>query len=476
MSAHPRKQRSSSRLIASIVLAVSVFVGINADANIRLPDISSATDFALDPAQEYQLGQQILNQVHASLPVIDDTLINSYISGLGSRLVRATSNSLFPFTFLVVDQPQINAFATPGGVIVVHSGLILAAEDESELAAVLAHEIAHVTQRHIARMYSEAGGQNFAAILGMVAAALLASHSAAAAQASLYTGMAASADAQLKFSRENEQEADRAGREILTEAGYDVGAMNRFFRKLLDSTMTDPDQSIEFLQTHPLPQSRIRDSWLTETNGADGIRDSVDYQFFKARISRLATTGGNATRLKNLSAGHYAKALDLYFSKQPVAAMQQLNLLKGPENRYTGLLRAQIKLLEQADDDALEILKALNRRYPTDPAIIEQTAKTLLTQGKPEQALNLLEPYRLTEAAWFPLLLTRAQAEAQSDRQINSHETMAVYYELRGYTTLALEQIQLALQLAPPESVARARLEVQEKNLKQRIRENRNQS
>lgn len=450
------------------MLVVSLITAGSSTADVRLPEISSAAAMSLGPKEEYQLGQSILMQVQASLPVIEDALINSYISSLGARLVTAADDSLFPFTFLVVDSPQINAFAAPGGIIVIHSGLILAAKDESELAAVMAHEVAHVTQRHIARMYSETGDQSFASILGVVAAILLASTSPEAAQASLYTGIAASANAQLQFSRDNEQEADRAGRKILADAGYDTRAMNRFFKKLLDTTMVDDDQSLEFLQTHPLPQSRIRDSWRAPGE-TDGIRDSIRYQYFKARVSQLSKSGGNTTRLSSTEAGHYAQALNHFKHKQPDAASQQLNHIKNTKNLYTELLRAQIALLQKKDELALNSLKSLNQRYPSDPAILQLLAETLITQGLPEQALDAIRPYPLRDTAWLPLLPIRARAEAQSGRQINSHESMAIYYERRGRSTLALEQLQLALKLAPPNSIAKARLEVQENSIRESI-------
>lgn len=437
----------------------------------NLPDIAGTGAITMDLQEEYELGRDILGQIRTHLPIFEDTLISHYIQSLGSKLVTAADDSHFPFTFLVLDDPSINAFATPGGVIVVHSGLIQAAANESELAAVLAHEVSHVTQRHIARMFSESGSQNIAAILGIIAAALLASQSPAAAQASLATGMAVSANEQLDFSRDNEREADRAGKQVLIEAGYDSLAMSRFFKKLQSASMHSPDEALEFLQTHPSPQSRISDAWNIDSKSADGIVDSEAFQFFKARTTALALTTNSQSPVTNHDAKVYAQALHAFRNKQASRTLEILQAAKNTTNRYISLLKAQALIMQKKDQQALNQLKQLEKRHPNDPAVIEQLAQLYLITDQPGLAIEKLHPYSLSEDPWLPLLKTRARAEAQSGRQLNSHETLARYYQATGHLRLALEQIKLAINLAPADSIAKARLHTQEENLKALIRE-----
>lgn len=418
------------------------------------------------------MGRDILNQIRVSLPVINDTIITHYINSLGAKLVTAADDSHFPFTFLVIDDQAINAFATPGGIIVVHSGLIQAAANESELAAVLAHEVSHVTQRHIARMFSESGGQNIAAILGMIAAALLASHSPAAAQASLATGMAVSANEQLEFSRDNEREADRAGKQVLIKAGYDSLAMSRFFKKLQASSLTNPDEAMEFLQTHPSPQSRISDTWNIESKASDGIIDSPTFQFIKARTTALSKRSNGQTPLQIQDAALYADALAYLQFKQPEKTVKTLSRMEQKQSRFAQLLLSEAEIMQGKDNQALSRLKTLNRSHPNDPAVIELLSQLHLTMNQAGKAFQLLRPYSLKEDPWLSLLVIRADAEAQMGRQLNSHETLAQYYQLIGQHRLALEQIRLAINLAPDNSIARTRLLTTEKNLKAVIKKN----
>lgn len=457
--------------LGKLALAISIAFAPCISMSQDLPDIAGTGAITLDLQQEYEMGRDILSQIRTSLPVIDDTLISHYINSLGSKLVTAADNSHFPFTFLVIDDPAINAFATPGGIIVVHSGLVQAAANESELAAVLAHEVSHVTQRHIARMFEESGGQNIAAILGMIAAALLVAHSPAAAQASLYTGMAVASNEQLEFSRDNEREADRAGKTVLVEAGYDSLAMSRFFKKLQESSMVSPDETLEFLQTHPSPQSRISDTWNLDSQSSDGTVDSQTFQLFKARTTALSRVSNTQTSLNNYDAKVYAEALAYYQNKQPQRTLNSLTALKHNETRFASLLKAQALIMKGEDRLAISLLERLNSQYPNDPAVIELKAQVHLIMDKPQQAVELLRTHSLEEDPWLPLLRTKAKAEAQIGRQLNSHETLARYYQATGHLKLAIEHIKLAINLAPPKSIALARLRTQEENLSALLRE-----
>ena len=209
---------------------------------LKLPAIGApAGSGELSPSDERQIGEESMLQIRGSRYYLDDPDVSEYLNRVGYRLVSQAPSNSYGFLFFPLKVPQINAFAMPGGFIAVFSGTVLAAQDESELASVMAHEIAHVTQRHIARMFENQKGSTAMALgsflLAVLAGAAGGSSSGDAATAIMMGGQAALLSNQLKFSRSAEQEADRLGFQILVNAGYDPMGMPRFFRRMQDRTM-----------------------------------------------------------------------------------------------------------------------------------------------------------------------------------------------------------------------------------------------
>lgn len=256
---------------------------------INLPAIGvPAGSGELSPSDERAIGEESMLQIRESRYYLDDPDASEYLNRLGYRLVAMAPSNAYSFLFFPLKVGEINAFAMPGGFIAVFTGTILAAQDESELAGVMAHEISHVTQRHIARMFENQKGTAAVAlgsfILAILAAAAGGSSGGDAASAVMMGSQAALLSNQLKFSRAAEQEADRIGFQILVNAGYDPGAMSRFFQRLQDRT--GRYESSSYLSDHPLTLERISDMENRARRYSRGFRsrDSLDFRLMQARM------------------------------------------------------------------------------------------------------------------------------------------------------------------------------------------------
>ena len=231
-----------------------------ANENISLPDFGDSAGSVISPSYERRLGQMFLKQVRQFSRIIDDPEVESYIQTLGYNLSSHSDNTEQPFTFFMIDNPVINAFAGPGGMIGINSGVILNSESESEFAGVVAHEIAHVTQRHLARMFEEAKKFSLPTAAAMIGALIIATQDPAAGQAAI-TGIAGfNVQNQINFTRENEEEADRIGISLLAKSDYDPRGMPEFFERLQKISKFSQSSAPDFFRTHPLTTSRIADS------------------------------------------------------------------------------------------------------------------------------------------------------------------------------------------------------------------------
>ncbi|MFO0145011.1 MAG: M48 family metalloprotease, partial [Betaproteobacteria bacterium] len=225
----------ASRTAVALAVALTLAVPVRAQAP-ELPSLGEAAGDDLSPSNERKLGEAIMRQVVRDPSYLADPDANEYINALGYQLVAASASRHIDFNFFVVRDPMLNAFALPGGFIGVHTGLILTAQSESELASVLGHEIGHVEQRHIARMLSRQK-ESTAVAIGALLLALLAARSSSSsssdlAQAAILGGQAAALQQQLNFSREAEREAERVGFQYLVDAGVDPRALATLYGRM----------------------------------------------------------------------------------------------------------------------------------------------------------------------------------------------------------------------------------------------------
>jgi predicted Zn-dependent protease len=207
-------------------------VVVNPARAFDLPDIGDPSGSAVSPEQERRLGEALLRQLRRGEYILNDPEAEAYVQSLGFRLAAQGTNVNQPFDFFLVQDPAINAFAAPGGFIGMHTGTILVAETESELAGVLAHEIAHVSQKHMARAFEQASQLSIPMAAAMLGAILLGTQNPQAGQAAIAAVAASNVQLQIDFTRANEEEADRIGMQLLSHAGFDPRGLPAFFERL----------------------------------------------------------------------------------------------------------------------------------------------------------------------------------------------------------------------------------------------------
>jgi len=243
---------------------------------------SGAAAFTLvSVQQEVELGQQAQAEIDKQMPVLRDATLDRYIDNIGARLAASATGPKYPYSFGVVNYKELNAFALPGGPIYVHRGVIGAARTEAQLAGVMAHEVAHIAQRHAAKQISKGIVAN--GLLGLLGAVLDDGKGEAAAR------IGASVVAQsvfMKFSRDDEREADRIGAEIMDRAGWDPHGMAEFMQILQQEQQRSPSSVETFFSSHPSPAGRVRDLQGLVANRS-GRRDSQEFQSMKGRLGSL---------------------------------------------------------------------------------------------------------------------------------------------------------------------------------------------
>ncbi|WP_240481024.1 M48 family metalloprotease [Ectothiorhodospira sp. BSL-9] len=432
---------------------------MHAPAQVSLPEIGDPSSAMLSPSQEQQLGRSLLREVRRNLPLSKDPQLLGYVEAVGQRLVSSAPDGHPNFTFLVVEDDGINAFAMPGGIVGVNTGLIEATRNEAELAAVLAHEIAHVTQRHIARAYAGSTRIDLAAGLAILAGIIASAYAPEVGQAAIVGGMAGSAQAQINFTRANEQEADRIGISILAATGFDPQAMPSFFERLQQLSGGLAEAVPEYLRTHPVTSNRISDS-RSRADQYDGEyrSDSQEFRLIRARIQAIQDPSRAISLHERRNDGEAPKPEELYGYAlarnergQRDQALAALDRIDTSDNEslalYVDLARAEVHMEGRNPDhpQALEILERLHDIYPGYLPVAQTYARALKDSGRHDQAIQVLD--RLLQADHPPpeLLRLRADAAARANRQVISHESMAEYYFHHGQYREAVRQLDRAL-------------------------------
>ncbi|KHT45710.1 tetratricopeptide repeat protein [Vibrio sinaloensis] len=357
-------------LVCLCVSAALVSPSISANS-IELPDIGTTASSTLTIDQELIYGDAYMRMLRSSQPIVNDPVLNEYVSNLGHRLVANADDVKTPFTFFMIRDRNINAFAFFGGYIALHSGLFLHAQSESELASVVAHEIAHVTQRHLARSMEDQARRSPATLAALAGSLLLAIASPQAGMAAITATTAGSMQGTINYTRSNEKEADRFGIATLAKAGFEPKAMPRFFGRLADEyryASTPPPM----LLTHPLPEDRITDSRVRAQNYPEPrVQPSLDYNLARARIvARYA--------------GIQAKAAQDWFERTEKKADPSI---KVAFQYGKALVHLDNNELEEAD----KILQELLSRDRNNHFYLDAMSDLYIAQKKPELAQSMLE-------------------------------------------------------------------------------------
>ncbi len=395
------------RLNLILFLSFLLCAEVAADTLQNLPDFGDSSGSVVSPEFEKRLGKAIMREVRQYGESVSDPEVEAYIQSIGYKLVANSDNNQIPFTFFVNDNTQINAFAAPGGVVGINSGVIINADDESELASVIAHEISHVTQRHMARTMETADKLSMpfmAAALGAIALGIANPQAGSAALAAL-TG--ASTQYQINFTRSNEEEADRVGMQLLVRSGFDPYGMPRFFEKLQQMSRYNRGNPPEFLLTHPLTTARIADSLSrAEQLPKQEYKSSESFRLVRAKIKATSFTRNNEAIdfFKNqielggypdIDSAHYGYAITLMKNGDFDQAEEELGLLlkKDQENIYYLLAAGQLANAEKNYNEALEIYQHASHLYPDYWPTIMAQARTLLDAKQPKAARDLLHRY-----------------------------------------------------------------------------------
>ena len=364
----------------------------------NLPDLGTPSDAVMSPVKEKEIRDQIVQQIYEYNLVMSDPVVMSYIEQIGFRLAANSEKPSSSFDFFMINDNTVNASAYPGGLIIVHSGLFLRTENESELAGVIAHEIAHATQRHISRFYADAKKNTLPTILGMLGAiaASQSSNSGDAPIAILAATTAMQQQAMINYTRSNEYEADRVGINTLINAEFNPNGMAGFFEKLMRETPIDERyQMPEYNRTHPLSINRVSEA----KNRAQNIQnkdfhESDLYPFLKERVRVLTKN----TEIDSLSyyqklfkeklsaditnAEKYGYALSLYNSSDFDSALKIINQTKSTAQTMllVAVLKAQI-ICELDFQSGRKQFEELYKFYPESPVVMESYIQSLSRNG-----------------------------------------------------------------------------------------------
>jgi predicted Zn-dependent protease len=441
------------------LLAVLASVTPRAWGQVSLPDLGDASSSVLSPMMERKLGESVMREIRFGEPnFVDDPEINEYLNVLGYKLLAAVPGSRQDFEFFAVREPSINAFALPGGFVGIHTGLLTAADSESEVASVLAHEITHVTQRHIARLFGAQKQMQLPAMIAMAAALLaarsrpdLASGAAMAAQGVAISG-------QLGYSRDFEREADRIGFQTLQQAGFDVRGMPSFFEKLQRFTrIMDEGSAPGYLRSHPLTVDRVADAQNRAQNAPyHQHADSLEFHLVRAKLRAEQNDSQDAVsyfrailkdrRFANETAAHYGLAVALLRSRQVAEAKTEVAKLRSGMNRSPMIETLAARVLKAAGEGAAAIvlIKEAMGRYPYYRPLAYAHVSTLLEENRVDEAAIVLREQTRLYPGNAQLLGMQAKAYAAQGKRLLQHQAQAEVYVLQGSLPAAIDQLQLA--------------------------------
>jgi predicted Zn-dependent protease len=441
-------------LLVALALALVPAPGVRAQS---LPDLGESAQSELTPQAERRIGDQIMREIRRDPDYVNDPEVSDYVQQVGFRLVAASPESRQHFEFFVVRDKTVNAFALPGGYIGVHTGLLLAAQTEAEFAGVLAHELAHVLQRHLARQVEAQSKASALSLLAFALSVLAARSSPQAAQAGIVAAQAAPAAVFLNYSRDFEREADRVGYQILEASGYDTAGMPAFFERLQKATRLYENNAPVYVRTHPLTTERIAD--MQNRQAAAPYRQRPDSQEFQLVRAKLRAGDGRPEdavaffrtaiaerRFADEAAMRYGYAAALARARDFKTADSELTALRKTSRLHPmyETLAARIKAGAGDLAGAERILAAASQTYPEVFAIGFDRAEILQRLGRDKEAAGLLDELIKRHPRDPRLYQMLAKSYAALGTRTQQHRALAEAYYLQGSVPAAIEQLQLA--------------------------------
>jgi predicted Zn-dependent protease len=469
LTAFARLFRFATVLTVAFVLNAPAALPARAQS-VELPALGEAGAEELPPAMERRIGEQIMAQIRRDPDYLSDPESTEYINHLGYQLVSMSAARSSDFAFFLVRDPMMNAFALPGGFIGVHSGLVIAAQNESELAGVLAHEIAHVSQRHIARMLGRQK-DTLAIQLGALLLAILAARAGGSsggdlAQAAIMGGQAAAIQNQLNFSRDAEREADRVGFITLVNAGFDGRGIEGFFGRLQQGSRLYEGTAPAYLRTHPMTVERISDMQNRSRNISFKQRpDSLDFQLVRARLRVLQEKTAQGWRdqldyfngqlkhrtTNSITASHYGAAIAALKLNMPELAYENAQAARRATPASSVILdkvmseaRFAVARTDEERKQAIEAARETASRYPLSTVAVAHYIDLLNRSNQHQQAINVLREQvaiTRTQPSYYALLGRSYEALGRRSLQ---HQALGEMYALLGINQAALQQMEIA--------------------------------
>ena len=446
---------------ALITLCIISLVSTSSYAlNIELPELGNSANRLMTPKQERQLGQAFMRSVRRNQAVLSDLILSDYIQELGQRLVKNSDASGQDFHFFLIDNPQINAFAGPAGHIGVYTGLIATTETESVLAAVVAHEIAHVSQQHLFRAWETAQNMaipNAAVLIAAIALGVAVGGDAGVAAAA--GGQAAILQEQINFTRANEQEADRVGIDVLAESGFSPNAMPAFFSRMGKANRVYDSKLPEFLMTHPVSTNRTAESIdLASRYPYIQNEDSLRYHLVKSRLrveaainheQHLVALKGQLEdgRLRLRDAKLYEQALTLLKLKRYKEAQTVLRDLikKHPDTIDFVITLSQLDAQLGDPTTAFARLDAALQQKPLNIALNTVRADMAMKLQRWNEVIENIERLVELEVKTPSLFSLLSRAYGESGQVVTAHRYKAEAYYLNGQLEEAIAQLDIAM-------------------------------
>lgn len=478
-------------LNSSVLLILAGFVSFAAQAQPSLPSLGDRISGTVSLEQEHEMGQQFLSSIRRSAPTIPDALLNSYLESVTYRIASRSQLQDHRLSFVIIDSEALNAFAAPGGIIGVNTGLFLNAETEAEFASVMSHEIAHVSQRHFARGIDEAQAGRIPQIGALLASVLImATSDAGHGTAAITAAQGLAVENQLRFSRSNEAEADRIGQDTMYNAGFDPDGMSNLFERLIAINRFGR-RPPEFLLSHPVTESRIADSRGRAIRyPARSYSQNLEYQIMRARvlghyaIDKSAMVAEYQQLLDDSrndfdrDSNRYALAIAYWENEQYAQASAALApLLEKDANRISyAVTQAEIFTAQNEPGQAINFLQRHLEINPGNHPLTMAYVDALFEGRSYNEAAQVMEKHALQRPDDHQLWSQLAETQGKAGNISKVHQARAEYYRLLADYRNARQQLQFALRIetdngAAPAEAARLRQKIREiEELQERLR------
>ncbi|MEK7945342.1 M48 family metalloprotease [Pigmentiphaga sp. YJ18] len=490
----PNSQRFPSLRRKAVALLLPALLAAAAPAlapaqPVGLPDLGDSAAQELSPRLEQRLGDAIMMESLRDPAYIDDPDLLQYLTGMARQLSAHAPIGTPNINVFAVRDPSINAFAMPGGYIGVHTGLVVAAQSESELAGVLAHEIGHVVQRHIARGLVQQKQDTLIMVAALLAALVAARGNSQAPEAAMAFGQAAAINSQLGFSREAEREADRTGFQMLEAANYNVNGMASFFGRLMQASGLNERTGQAFTRTHPLSIERMSDM----QNRARGVvihdrPSSSDFHFVRAKMRMLQANSGQdtleairyfenrTTETQGIerSAAYYGMALGYVRQREYGKANDAyLAATSGARTHFMlEHLAIDLALARNDTQQAMSLARSAVARWPEQRGLAMAMAESLQRAGRNQEAVDFLKEQMLKWSDEPRFYQMAAVSYSRLGSAVNERRNMADYYAMTGALPAAVEQLQQA-RAASKDFYEQSQIDAKVREYQRRLKEER---